>query len=261
MKLYQLGQRFDSDGNPLAGGKAYFRVAGTTTAATVYADSELTDALDYPIVADSYGYFPEVVYFDPDVSYRLEIIATDGSLADPISSADPVVEADVAGSLTSADYGAGSVDGDALGTGAVVDNLGFTPVNKAGDTMSGALRLAAPSSSINTNDAGYMIAPANTQDAAYALVLADAGKLILHTSGSAHAWTIPLNSSVAFPTGTTIAFANTGAGAVTLTRSGGVSLRIGGSSTDANVAVAQWGLGSLLKVGTDSWIATGVNLS
>ena len=54
----------------------------------------------------------------------------------------------------------------------------------------------------------------------YGLVLADAGKTIYHTSGSAHNVTIPANASIAFPIGTVIRIDNTGnAGAA-----GGASL-------------------------------------
>lgn len=53
-------------------------------------------------------------------------------------------------SMVNADFSDGAVGGDKLATGAAAANLGYTPLNKAGDTMSGQLILpngsaAAPS--------------------------------------------------------------------------------------------------------------------
>ena len=59
----------------------------------------------------------------------------------------------------------------------------------------------------------------NSQSAAYTLVLTDAGKHIYHPSAdtTARIWTIPANSSVAFPIGTAITFINdTSAGTITI---------------------------------------------
>ena len=122
-------------------------------------------------------------------------------------------------------------------------------------------RLTATPTALSTDSVGFRGAPFNTQDANYTLVLLDSGKTIAHSSGSTHAWTIPPNSSVAMPIGTVILVYNSGAGAVTLTRGSGVSLRFAGSSTDANVTLAQWGMGSLTKVGADSWVVNGAGIT
>lgn len=127
---------------------------------------------------------------------------------------------------------------------------------KAGGTMTGDIALGNPTPA-SASSAGFRGAPANTQDANYTLVLTDAGKGVLHTSGSAHAWTIPPNSSVAFPVNTVILLTNIGSGAVTVTRGSGVALRINGASADANVTLNQWGTASLQKVATDSWLISG----
>ena len=122
-------------------------------------------------------------------------------------------------------------------------------------------RLTSTPTTIATDSIGYRGAPFNTKDVNYTLVLVDAGKTIAHSSGSAHAWTIPPNSTVALPIGTVILVYNSGAGAVTLTRGVGVSLRFAGSSTDANFTLAQWGMGSLTKVGSDSWVVNGAGIT
>jgi hypothetical protein len=128
MQFYPLGKRFSNLAAQLAGGKAYFRVSGTTTAASVYADDALTEELAYPVVADAYGNFPEVVYLDPTVEYRLTVIASDGDLASPLSEADPINTPTASGGgVNGADIDENSIPGTALAPGAAVANIGYTP--------------------------------------------------------------------------------------------------------------------------------------
>ena len=61
-----------------------------------------------------------------------------------------------------------------------------------------------------TNAIGYRTIPQNSRSAAYTLVLGDSGYQIFHPSAdtTARTWTIPANSSVAFPIGTAVTFIN-----------------------------------------------------
>jgi len=52
-------QWFDNNGNPLAGGKLYFYLAGTETPSPVYADQFLLTALPNPLVLDAAGRAPQ----------------------------------------------------------------------------------------------------------------------------------------------------------------------------------------------------------
>lgn len=122
-------------------------------------------------------------------------------------------------------------------------------------------RLTAAPTALTPESIGFRGAPTAAQDTDYTFVLGDAGRMKLHSSGSGHAYTIPTNASVAFPTGTVILLSNIGAGSVTLTRSGGVTLRRAGISTDANVTFAQWGFASLVKIDTNVWLVSGTGLS
>lgn len=108
-----------------------------------------------------------------------------------------------------------------------------------------------------STSAGYLGAPVNTQTDSYTLVAADAGKTIRMNKATATTLTIPPNSSVAFPAGTTIVVRNIGAGTCTITRGASVALRLAGVSTDANRALAQYGQCVLSKDDTDSWYVTG----
>jgi hypothetical protein len=94
----------------------------------------------------------------------------------------------------------------------------------------------------------------NRQTASYTLVLSDADKLVEMNVGSANNLTIPLNSSVAFPTGTQILLAQYGAGQTTIVATSGVTIRSNGGKLKLNV---QYSGATLIKIGTDEWYLFG----
>lgn len=82
------------------------------------------------------------------------------------------------------------------------------------------------------------------------LALSDNGSYIRFTSGSATTCTVPLNSSVAFPTGSEIVLFQGGAGQVTIAATGGVTI----NSKDGNLNLTgQYSSATLKKVSTDTW--------
>lgn len=85
----------------------------------------------------------------------------------------------------------------------------------------------------------------------YTLVLTDAGKQVTMTNASASTLTIPTNATVAFATGVRVMVMNLGAGAVTLTPAGGVTL----SANTTNLALTQYQVATLIKTGTNTWVA------
>jgi hypothetical protein len=122
-------------------------------------------------------------------------------------------------------------------------------------------RIVSTPTTIQEDSIGYRGLPSNTKDQDYTMVLLDSGKMILHTSASTHAWTIPPNASVAYPIGTVIGLVNVGSGAVTVTRGASVVLRMSGTATDQDRAIAQHGVASILKTGTNSWYISGSGVS
>jgi hypothetical protein len=84
--------------------------------------------------------------------------------------------------------------------------------------------------------------------------LADAGKVVEMNVGSANNLTVPLNSSVAFATGTAITILQYGAGQTTIVATSGVTLR---SRANLLSIGAQYTGVTLLKVGTDEWYVLG----
>jgi hypothetical protein len=94
----------------------------------------------------------------------------------------------------------------------------------------------------------------NRQTASYTLVLSDADKLVEMNVGSANNLTIPLNSSVAFPTGTQILLAQYGAGQTTIVATSGVTVRSNGGKLKLNV---QYSGATLIKIAENEWYVFG----
>jgi hypothetical protein len=114
-----------------------------------------------------------------------------------------------------------------------------------------------------TNLVGFRNIPQNSQSAAYTLVLADAGKHILHPSAdtTARTFTIPANSSVAFPIGTAITFINqNGAGVVTIAITTD-TMRLSPAGTTGSRTLAANGSATAIKITSTEWIISGSGLT
>jgi hypothetical protein len=94
----------------------------------------------------------------------------------------------------------------------------------------------------------------NRQTASYTLVLSDADKLVEMNVGSANNLTVPLNSSVAFSTGTQILLAQYGAGQTTVVATSGVTIRSNGGKLKVN---AQYSGATLIKIAENEWYLFG----
>jgi hypothetical protein len=111
----------------------------------------------------------------------------------------------------------------------------------------------AASGTITAATVGFRGLPQNSQTAAYTLALADAGRHISITTGGV---TIPANSAVAFPIGTTIVVYNNSGSAQNIAITSD-TLRLAGTATTGTRSVAQRGLATLVKVAATEWVATG----
>ena len=94
----------------------------------------------------------------------------------------------------------------------------------------------------------------NRQTASYTLVLSDADKLVEMNVASANNLTVPLNSSIAFSTGTQILLAQYGAGQTTIVATSGVTIRSNGAKLKLN---AQYSGATLIKIDTNEWYLFG----
>jgi hypothetical protein len=132
----------------------------------------------------------------------------------------------------------------------IVDNISSTG-STAGARFTGA-------GGVNTAGNVVYHIETNARTANYTLVLADDGDVIEMNVASANTVTIPLNSSVAFPIGTQITVIQTGTGQTSIAVTSGVTLNATPITGTNNAKLrAQWSSLTLLKRGTDTWIAMG----
>ena len=102
--------------------------------------------------------------------------------------------------------------------------------------------------------ASSIVALVTTSGTAVTASLTDVGKLINFTSGTAVAFTIPANATVAFSVGDQLNIFQAGTATVTITPAATVTIRSAGSKlkTDTQFAVA-----TCIKIDTNEWIALG----
>lgn len=92
----------------------------------------------------------------------------------------------------------------------------------------------------------------------YTFVLTDnRNKLVTASNASAQTYTIPLNSSVAFPIGSSINIIQIGVGQVTIQGASGVTVASAAATSSTPKLRLQYSAATLIKVGTDSWYVVG----
>jgi hypothetical protein len=112
-----------------------------------------------------------------------------------------------------------------------------------------------------TDAVGFRNTPVNSQSADYTLVLADSGKTILHpvADDNARTFTIPANSSVAYPVGTVISFVNLQNTVTIAITTDTMYLANDGDTGDRTLA--EYGMASAMKVASTTWIISGSGLT
>lgn len=103
--------------------------------------------------------------------------------------------------------------------------------------------------------------PQNSQSTAYTAVAADAGGHILHPTAdnNARTFTIPANSSVAYPIGAAITFVNL-INTVTIAITSD-TLILAGAGTTGSRTLAANGIATAIKITSTSWIISGTGLT
>lgn len=91
----------------------------------------------------------------------------------------------------------------------------------------------------------------------YTLALADRSKVVTLTNASAITLTVPTNATAAIAIGSQILLYQGGAGQVTISAAGGVTIRSNGAKLKLT---GQYAVAGLIKIATDEWVAFG-NLS
>lgn len=91
----------------------------------------------------------------------------------------------------------------------------------------------------------------------YTFVLTDNYKLVTASNASAQTYTIPPNSSVAYPVGSVINVIQIGAGQVSFAQGAGVTIASTGATATAPKLRVQYSAASAIKVATDTWYVVG----
>jgi hypothetical protein len=149
---------------------------------------------------------------------------------------------------------------DETGSGAAVFSTSPTLVTPVlGTPASGNLSSCTVD---GTDEVGFRNIPINSQSAAYTAVLADSGKCIFHPSTDANArtFTIPANSSVAYPIGTAISFVNMTSQVVSIAITTD-TMYLAGTGTTGTRSLAQYGTATALKMTSTTWIISGAGLT
>jgi hypothetical protein len=164
------------------------------------------------------------------------------------------------GGSTAPSFQALSVSGYLPTTGGTMTgNIVFNSGQPLGTPSSGTLS----SCTVDGTDAvGFRNIPVNSQSAAYTAVLADSGKCILHpsTDATARIFTIPANSSVAYPIGTAISFVNMTSQVVSIAITTD-TMYLAGTGTTGTRSLAQYGTATALKINSITWIISGAGLT
>lgn len=174
------------------------------------------------------------------------------------------VLSDIGGAASSHNHDASAITTGTLavargGTGIASYTTG-NYINASGSTT---LQQRTPAQVLSDIGAGYINVPQVSQSANYTLVLSDQGKHILHPSAdtTARTFTIPANSSVAFPIGTTVTFVNqNSAGVITIAITTD-TMRLAGAGTTGSRTLAANGVATALKITSTEWIISGTNLT
>jgi len=111
-------------------------------------------------------------------------------------------------------------------------------------------------------DVGYRNIPQNSQSANYTLVLADSGDHIFHPSSdnNARTFTIPANSSVAFPIGTAVTFINMAVANVTIAITTD-TMYLSSAGTTGSRTLARYGSATAIKIASTEWLISGSGLT
>ena len=135
----------------------------------------------------------------------------------------------------------------------------FTSTPALGTPASGNLSSCTAD---GTDAVGFRNIPQNSQSAAYTLVLADSGKHIFHPVGdnNARTFTIPANSSVAYPIGTALTFINMAVANVTIAITTD-TLTLSPAGTTGSRTLATNGSATCIKITSTSWLISGSGLT
>jgi hypothetical protein len=206
----------------------------------------------------------------------------DGAITNAKLAANAVDSAKLADGAvsTAAKIADGIITAAKLAVNAVTTALGFTPVQQGGGTGQTNNKIylgwSEPKlrAQVDTTDLGFIICERDDGDpstvgyrglpqvalnANTIFGVTHGGKQVLHSSGGAHTYTVP-DDTTPFQAGSAVSIVNLG-GAVTISPAAGVTLTWMGSGATGARSLAANGTALVRKVSNNSWIIEGTNLS
>ena len=268
--IKEIGGGGGGSGTPLR----YLHVDGSgsqalaTSLATIDLSTTIitSDASDFSISSGQITVVNAGTYF---VSYSLDGDQSSGNNRVIVDAEVQLNGVGVTGSQ-SALYSRNTADGDFTCVGSCIveitagqivdveakkDNSSITTNIERGTS---SISIFSPSGSGPAGDAGPAgpsDIPQNSQTSAYTLVAGDNGKHINITTGGV---TVP---NGVFSAGNVVSIYNDSGSNQTITQGGSVTLRLAGSATTGNRTLAQYGLCSVLCVGSNEFVISGAGLT
>ena len=189
-----------------------------------------------------------------------------GSIANAKLSNSTISGISLGSNLATLTIGTGLSGTSYNGSGAITVAIDSTVVTLTGTQTLNNKTLGDAVNTVSTpttTSVGYLGIPQNSRSTAYTLVLTDAGKHLLHPSAdtTARTFTIPANSSVAFPIGTAVTFINQNGGGVITIAITTDTMRLAGAGTTGSRTLAANGIATAIKVTSTEWIINGVGLT
>lgn len=251
-------QFFTDSGTVLTGGLLYIYSAGTTTPVTTYSDSAGTVPNANPVVLDAAGRVSGEVWVTAGAAYKFVLKTSAGVTIwtmdnlRGINDASAVAWSVITGKPTTL-AGYGISDGITAATAAAT----YAPI--ASPSLTGTA--SATDEAATSYNIGWRDCPQTAKTSSYGLQLSDRGKQI-YINGSTLTVTVPVNTSVAFPVGTTMMIINGNASALSIGIAAAPdTITLANSTTTGTRTLAQNGIATLTKVGSTSWLIAGTGLT
>src|SRR5271157_83843 len=207
-----------------------------TPLASIFADPLGNEPITQPVPTDGFGHYDFYVAYG---TYTVVIV--NGGNIQAIYPDQTIGFPSVVAGVSSVFGRVGAVVAQGADYGAFYDPLGAAATAQSNAEVFTTSSIAALATTVNTQNTSYVAA------------LTDNTNVVVMNVGSACTFTVPPNSSVAFPVGSVLTVIQEGTGQVTLTAGAGVTINNPSSLTTRT----RYSTVSLTQVSANVWVAAG----